>query len=106
MTNVYKSTTATMYVTLHPHYNALQYNVDSVITRLRSWTPIFQVGLVSDEWTQRYYTRSSNSVHIIDCSNLASRKKDGGWRQIRRHRSMVNKRTVNGAAVQCSRPIQ
>jgi len=34
-------------ITLHPRYNALQYNADSVITRLRSWTPIFQVGLVS-----------------------------------------------------------
>jgi len=33
--------------TLHPRYNALQYNADSAITRLRSWTPIFQVGLVS-----------------------------------------------------------
>ena len=29
--------------TLHPPYNALQYNADSVITRSRSWTPIFQV---------------------------------------------------------------
>ena len=34
-------------ITLHSRYNALQYNADSVITRLRSWTPIFQVGLVS-----------------------------------------------------------
>jgi len=33
--------------TLHPRYNALQCNADSVITQLRSWTPIFQVGLVS-----------------------------------------------------------
>jgi len=32
--------------TLHPRYNVLQYNADSVITRLRLWTPIFQVGLV------------------------------------------------------------
>ena len=28
--------------TLDPRYNALQYNADSVITRLRSWTPTFQ----------------------------------------------------------------
>ena len=27
---------------LDPRYNALQYNMDSVITRLRSWTQIFQ----------------------------------------------------------------
>ena len=33
--------------TLHPRYNALQYKADSVITRLRSWTPIFHVGPVS-----------------------------------------------------------
>ena len=39
----------TLASTLYPCYNALQYNADSVIviTRLRSWTPIFQVGLVS-----------------------------------------------------------
>ena len=29
-------------ITLNPGYNALQYNADSVITRLRSWIPIFQ----------------------------------------------------------------
>ena len=29
-------------ITLDPHYNALQHNADSVITRLRSWIPIFQ----------------------------------------------------------------
>jgi len=28
--------------TLDPRYNALQYNADLVITRLRSWTPTFQ----------------------------------------------------------------
>ena len=39
--------------TLHPRYNASQYNADSVITRLRSWTPIFQVDLVSGYWTWR-----------------------------------------------------
>jgi len=27
--------------TLHPHYNVLQYNADSVIMQLRSWTPDF-----------------------------------------------------------------
>ena len=29
-------------ITLDPRYNALQYNVDSVIMWLRSWIPIFQ----------------------------------------------------------------
>ena len=28
--------------TLDPRYNALQYNADSVITRLRSWTLPFE----------------------------------------------------------------
>ena len=31
-----------IYPTLDPRYNALQYNADSVITRLRSWTLTFQ----------------------------------------------------------------
>jgi len=42
MTEVMKTWFALNIYTLDHRYNALQYNADSVITRLRSWTQTFQ----------------------------------------------------------------
>jgi len=65
---------------------------------IKLW-PAVKVDL-TDPFDENLVICVSPTSNVIDLSSLGRRTGDGGWR------SMVNMHAVNGAEVQCSRPIQ